>query len=162
MARVFGKTVKGQEEIDTRAYRLPPRLRSLLIMVDGKRTDEALHAMLPQADEGLAALLEQGFVQVLASVVAAPPPPPPSPPPAPVAPAAPVMSLEAIKRAASHDITEALGMEGDLISIRIERAKSLAELQPLLVSACNAMSNAGRRPQAVAFKAKFLGDDVSA
>ncbi len=160
MARVLGKTVKGQEEIDTRAYRLPPRLRSLLIMVDGKRSDEALHAMLPQAAEGLATLLDQGFVQVLASVAAAPPPS--SPPPAPAVPAAPVMSLEAIKRAASHDITEALGMEGDLISIRIERAKSLAELQPLLVSACNAMSNAGRRPQAAAFKAKFLGDDVSA
>jgi hypothetical protein len=162
MARVLGKTVKGQEEIDTRAYRLTPRLRSLLIMVDGKRTDEALRAMLPQADEGLAALLEQGFVQVLASVTVPPPAPPPNTPPPQAAPEAPVMSLEAIKRAASHDITEALGMEGDLISLRIERAKSLADLQPLLVSACNAMSNAGRRPQAEAFKAKFLGDDASA
>lgn len=156
MARVYGKTSKGQEEIDTRAHRLPPRLRSLLIMVDGKKTDEALQAMLPQAAEGLAALLEQGFVQVLVSVVAPPAAPPPAAPQPP--PVSPAMNLEAIKRAASHDITEALGMEGDLISIRIERAKSLAELEPLLVSACNAMANAGRRPQAEAFRARFLAD----
>lgn len=154
MARVFGKTSKGQAEIDTRVHRLVPRLRTLLIMVDGKKTDEALRAMLPQTDEGLTTLLEQGFVQLLASL------PVPVPAAAPVAKpestTPPAMDLEATKRAASRDITEALGMEGDMISIRVERAKSMVELQPMLASAYNIMLNAGRREQAEAFKVRFL------
>lgn len=39
---VFEKTDKGREEIATRKHRLPPRLRSLLVMIDGKHTSEEL------------------------------------------------------------------------------------------------------------------------
>ena len=39
---VFEKTDKGREEIATRKYQLPPRLRSLLVMVDGKQTKAQL------------------------------------------------------------------------------------------------------------------------
>lgn len=35
---VFDKSDKGREEIITRKYRLAPRLRSLLVLVDGKKT----------------------------------------------------------------------------------------------------------------------------
>ena len=39
MATVYRKTDKGRNEIETRANRLLPRLRSALIVVDGQRND---------------------------------------------------------------------------------------------------------------------------
>lgn len=38
MSTIYRKTAKGQAEIETRAMRLPPKLRMLLIVVDGKRS----------------------------------------------------------------------------------------------------------------------------
>ena len=50
MAVVFAKTPKGTEEMTNRSGALNPRVRRVLIMVDGKRTVEDLRGML-QADD---------------------------------------------------------------------------------------------------------------
>ena len=42
MALVYDKTDKGREEIATRKYHIPARLRSLLVMIDGRLTLDAL------------------------------------------------------------------------------------------------------------------------
>lgn len=93
MPLIYRKTAKGVSEIETRAHKLAPRLRSALIMVDGKRTDDELRALiLQQPVETVAWLLENGFIDVLmretvahlppggpitvATTVSAPPPPP--------------------------------------------------------------------------------------
>jgi hypothetical protein len=62
----FVKTEKGQEEIRNRTYRLQPRLRSLLVLVDGTRPA----AELVQAAAGfgggtasLASLVREGFIE---------------------------------------------------------------------------------------------------
>jgi pyruvate/2-oxoglutarate dehydrogenase complex dihydrolipoamide acyltransferase (E2) component len=62
----FVKTEKGQEEIRNRTYRLPPRLRSLLVLVDGAKPV----AELVQAAAGfgggpgfLEALIKEGFIE---------------------------------------------------------------------------------------------------
>ncbi len=39
MAIVYRMTAKGVAEIETQAHRLLPRLRSALILVDGKKSD---------------------------------------------------------------------------------------------------------------------------
>jgi hypothetical protein len=71
MATIYRKAAKGQAEIDTRAHRLIPRLRTALILVDGKRTDDELRLMIAQQpEETLAALLEQGFIEVVAELAA--------------------------------------------------------------------------------------------
>lgn len=44
--RVFAKTAAGQEEIQARRMKLVPRLRSLLVMIDGRHTVGALLATL--------------------------------------------------------------------------------------------------------------------
>lgn len=153
MARVFGKTDQGAEEIAHRTLRLAPRLRSLLILVDGKKSDEALAAMLPGAAEGLAQLLEQGFVRLLAeTVVAAPPAPAPA-----AAPAAP--SAAQIARDAAHAITDLLGIEGDTLALRIERAKTTDDLQLALRAALRTLRLALRPEQAEAFRQRFLPGD---
>ena len=66
MPTVYRKTAKGQSEIETRQYRLNPRLRTALILVDGQRSDTELRRMIfGEPDEALRALLEQGFIELV-------------------------------------------------------------------------------------------------
>lgn len=61
----FAKTDKGHEEIRTRAYRLNPKLRSLLVMVDGvKSVGELLKAAtaLGGGRDALDTLIQDGFI----------------------------------------------------------------------------------------------------
>jgi hypothetical protein len=39
---IYDKTAKGREEIATRKYHLAPRLRTLLVLVDGHKPEEEL------------------------------------------------------------------------------------------------------------------------
>lgn len=64
--RIYEKTDKGREEIATRKYRLVPRLRSLLVMVDGEQTSGKLLekvAALGLTEQNLNELLEQQFIR---------------------------------------------------------------------------------------------------
>jgi hypothetical protein len=66
---LYRKTDKGQSEMATRANRLPQRLRAALILVDGKRTDDELHSIIPSEPEStLRWLTESGYIEVAASV----------------------------------------------------------------------------------------------
>lgn len=83
---VFDKTDKGREEIATRVHHLAPRLRTLLLLVDGKRDTVELMAKvggLGLDEKSLVELLEGGFIQVGAGAV----------PDAPAAPSAPAASV---------------------------------------------------------------------
>lgn len=66
---VFEKTDKGREEITTRKYQLASRLRSLLVMVDGKQTTSELLTKVAQLgldEQSIAELLEKEFIRVRA------------------------------------------------------------------------------------------------
>lgn len=113
MDNVYRKTERGLAEIATRQYKLAPRLRSALVVVDGKRTDLELASMIAgQPQETLQALLDAGFIELASDaqaaaagspVLAAPaepverPPRPPEPtvPAAPASPAAPTVAAVA-------------------------------------------------------------------
>ncbi len=112
MPSIYRKTAKGQAEIETRAHKLPPRLRMALIMVDGKRSDVELRPMLLQSpDETLATLLAQGFIEValpaqapvktLTSAASAAPTAPASPAAQPGPPAAATVSTATGKTGAT-------------------------------------------------------------
>ncbi|MES2126604.1 MAG: hypothetical protein V4463_04975 [Pseudomonadota bacterium] len=65
---VYDKTEKGREEIATRKYALPSRLRTLLVMVDGHATLEAVLknvAGLGLDGESVSLLLKQGYIQLI-------------------------------------------------------------------------------------------------
>lgn len=73
---ILAKTVAGVEEIAGRARRIPPRLRTLLILVDGRRTAaELIHtaAALGDARAGLARLHQQGLVALAENTPTTPP-----------------------------------------------------------------------------------------
>jgi hypothetical protein len=103
MPTIYRKTAKGQSEIETRVHRLAPRFRSLLILVDGRRTDDELMRLVPQVGEtALGALFEGGFIEPISitntdprpqpSLLAPPPGPQPGSAPGPAARAAPIAS----------------------------------------------------------------------
>ena len=65
MTSIFDKTDKGREEIATRKYRLASRLRTLLVLVDGKHDERDLLAKvagLGLDQQNLAELLRDGFI----------------------------------------------------------------------------------------------------
>ena len=64
---IFDKTDKGREEIATRALRMAPRLRTLLLLIDGKRDTAELMvkvAGLGLNEKSMVELLESGFIQL--------------------------------------------------------------------------------------------------
>jgi hypothetical protein len=137
MATIFRKTDKGHAEIETRAHRLSPRLRSALILVDGKRSSDELRGLiLQQADETLAALNEQGFIEVVAVAVpaAAPAAAAVARPPAPVAPSpvSPQREFELLKRQLAREFTDLTGPPGEAVAIRIEKTADRKALLALL------------------------------
>ena len=154
MPTIFRKTAKGVTEIETRAHRLAPRMRSALIMVDGKRSDADLRPLIQQQpDETLAALAEQGFIEVLAAVPDAVPAPRAAP--AAAAPAGPAADFEARRRAAVRGLNDQLGPLAETLAIKIERARTADELRPLLATAVQVIGNARGRGAAADFAARF-------
>jgi hypothetical protein len=163
MATIYRKTAKAQEEIDTRAHRLVPRLRTALILVDGRRSDDELRKMIMlQADETLAALLAQGFIEVAGEVEA------PRPrPAAPVAPAAGVpapavaapsgKAFEQQRREAVRAFTDLVGPMGEVLAMKMEKARSADELRPLLETARQIIANSRGGSSAAQFAERHLG-----
>jgi hypothetical protein len=72
MGAVFAKTQKGHDEITTKAGGLSPRVRRVLIFVDGKRSVDELRGMLQSDDlqHTLGLLEEDGFIELASTAVA--------------------------------------------------------------------------------------------
>ena len=152
MTTIYRKTAKGLAEIETRAHRLPPRLRGALILVDGQRSVDDLAKLVPgDADATLQQLLADGFIDVFAILADRPPLPPPAPAPAPA-----VATIDLTKRDAVRYINETLGPAGEGVAIKIERAKSMAELQPLLTQAAQVLHSFGGASTSETFIARFI------
>jgi hypothetical protein len=148
-ATLYRKTAAGQAEVGSKAHALPPRARSLLIMVDGKRSLSDLRAMLgPAVDESIALLQREGLVEALASTV-------PQPVPAPAA--AVVVDLDRLRREAAHAVTDALGPMADALALA-HRARQgrRDQLRSALRLAAEALDNIGPRARAEAFRSRFL------
>ena len=167
MSIVYRKTEKGVTEIATRALRLGPRQRSALILVDGRKTDAEL-AQLILADPAstLTNLLAEGFIEVLATLADRPAEhlaerPAERKAAAPVVAAArPAGSdgaaFESLRRDAARALNDQLGPAAELIAVKIERARSMPELQPLLVQAAKLLRNVRGSAAAEAFSAHFI------
>jgi hypothetical protein len=158
MPTIFRKTAKGVAEIETRAHRLTPRLRGALIVVDGKRHADELRGLLAQqADESLATLLEQGFIE--AAGESAPPRPPreaaaPPPPPKP-APAPPADGFLALRREAVRNLIDLVGPMGEALALRMERSANADELRPMIEVAAQTIANTRGRAKAAEYAERF-------
>jgi hypothetical protein len=162
MGNIYRKTAEGQAEIETRVRRLNPRLRSALIMVDGKRTDEDLHKLLAQqADETLQALLDQGLIEVVGIAQARPSRPAANGPVAapaatPAAEPAPVRDFATLRRDAVRAVNDLLGPMGEMVALKLEQAKTPDDLRAALEKAVTVIGNARGGAAAVQFAQKFI------
>jgi hypothetical protein len=119
---VLAKTDLGREEIRTRALRLPPFQRRLLLLADGQRDMHALAELFPGQDTGAAAreLLGLGCLVIQARRA------PPAPAPAPAAPpaAAPANAQAAEAAAATSAALAALPPAGSRTPQQVEMARN--------------------------------------
>lgn len=181
MATIYRKTAKGQTEIETRALRLPPRLRSALILIDGRRSDDDMRPLiLQQPEETLRTLSEQGFIEII-GITQAPPaarvqagvmPQPASRPLAAtsaapvaaaaaatstVAPTTPSRSFEATRADAVRAFTDLVGPMADALAIKMERTRSLDELRPLVQTAQTVIANSRGGQAAAGYVSRVYG-----
>jgi hypothetical protein len=181
---IYRKTAKGHTEIETRANRLPPRLRGVLIIVDGRTADRDLRKLAGENfDALLKELLTGGYVEPVATldaraVPAARPATPasqpgsgfvPSRPPstlAPVQPAVPEASqglspspaeITTLRRAAVRHLTDQVGPMAENLAIKIESARNWAELRPLLVIGMQIITNVRGRSAGEVWRERFIG-----
>lgn len=147
---LFAKTAAGREALTSRPAGLGPRLRSLLIMVDGKRNlaeFEKLSASEVTATALLQELLTAGWIEVVGADGL-----PKAMPSAPVQPAAfrpevsqPVQTpapavaaavaqlpFSEARRLVVRFINDQLGPMGETLAIRAEGCKTPADLQAAL------------------------------
>ena len=157
---VYRKTAKGISEIETRAHRLVPRLRSALILVDGKRSDDELAGMILTDPAGaLSSLVDDGLIEVLATL-ANPLDEARRALPAAAAPSRESSSADAfevLRRDAVRALNDQLGPHAEALAMKIERAKSLPELQPLLAQGVQILKSLKGNAAADAFAARFIG-----
>lgn len=166
---LLAKTEKGRDAMARRLPELGPRLRSMLILVDGKRSAAELDKLGAGLGGGAALLeqlLAQGWIaphdpnvpsfQNTAPVVDGPPSVAPVPAPVPSeadAPAAhpeavasppsgvPVLPFVDARRLVVRFINDAAGPMGELTAIRVESCKTAAELQSQLPRIRDALQN---------------------
>lgn len=142
-SRIFDKTDKGREEIATRKYRLAPRLRTLLVLVDGKQSaDDLLKkvAGIGLSEESVSELLNDGYIQV--AFTAEPAPTSISAQPAVILPSEPAAAAESILPegenqfvAIYHFYTETIrstiGLRGYGLQLKVEKAASIDDFRQL-------------------------------
>jgi hypothetical protein len=162
MASIFRKTAKGLAEIETRAHRLSPRLRSALIVVDGKRNEDELFKLVLQDPAlTLQTLLEGGFIEVFATAPApSPRAPAPSLAPASAAPAAPA-GFDQTRRDAVRVLTDLIGPMGEALAIKMEKTRSDLELRPLIGVAMQVIANTRGRQAAADYGTRFGADPAA-
>ena len=172
MATIYRKTAKGHSEIETRSHRLSPRLRSVLIMIDGRRSDDDVRKLIPQqADETLRLLDEQGFIELIGITQDAPPQRTASPAVAPrqaTAAAAPSVATRpaalsvpprdfaATRTQAVRLFTDLVGPMSESLAIKMERARSPDELRSLVQTAQRIIGNARGGQAAADYGTRFL------
>lgn len=130
------KTELGREAIARRLPELPPRLRPVLIMMDGKRTLAEL-SQLAEAMGGQAAVAQLLDLGLAAPVPGAPPTtlnpvPPPLDGRGPDQGSAGALSLEQFRMQLADYFEAQLGPSAQMLGIQIRACQQVRDLKPLI------------------------------
>ncbi|MTV37545.1 hypothetical protein [Duganella radicis] len=134
---IYDKTAKGREEIATRKFQLASRLRALLVLVDGHRSEQELLrnvAGLGLTAAALQELQEQGYIVLATSYVSLPEPEATAPPPSPSLPESavdPVRQFQSVYDFYNKTIKSTMGLRGFTLQLKVEKAGSVDELRQL-------------------------------
>lgn len=153
---IYAKTQKGFEEMTRRTYRLPARMRALLIMIDGKLSAGELFARAQHPEDAqhlLESLLKDGFVEPIGGVATS------AAGDASIRPGtssgatpAPDLAMAAAKRYITQAMLDALGAEADNFTIHIEAAKDSASLKAIALKYLDVIRSVSDRRKADAFR----------
>jgi hypothetical protein len=157
---VFDKTEKGREEIATRKHHLAPRLRTLLVLIDGKQGKEELLkkvAGIGLGEESIEELANNGFIEIPAAsqpaaVVEAAvlPKQPEQPTMTAPAPADAILpegenQFQAVYHFYTETIKSTIGLRGYGLQLKVEKAATIDDFralrQPYLEAVLKAKGN---------------------
>lgn len=148
-ASVYDKTEKGREEITTRKYQLASRLRTLLVMIDGKQAAAEIMkkvTALGLTEQNLQELLEQEFIIEIRIQTDATPDTPGAQTPVSIAentaiaavtpePATQTMTdaerFQALYNFYNETIKSAIGLRGYGLQLKVERAGNIDDFRAL-------------------------------
>ncbi|WP_028101501.1 hypothetical protein [Pseudoduganella violaceinigra] len=145
----YNKTDKGREEISARTYGLQSRMRTLLVMIDGRHPMEEL---LPKVigigldASAVSELLAQGFIEEGEYV--APPPPPP------VLPTEQELAAQFAQARSFYErtIEPTLGLRGQVFQAKLDAAATLEDLKAMRITFFEMVNRVRGRPVALALK----------
>ncbi|HYG53699.1 MAG TPA: hypothetical protein VD965_00250 [Burkholderiales bacterium] len=129
---ILSKTDKGAEEIATRKYKLDPKLRTLLIMVNGTSTAAQLAQKFAGMDiqPQLAQLEREGYVKAAAGVAAT----------------STGADIKKIRMEVSRALTDLLGPDAESMAMKIEQCATVEALRDFLEQRKQTLSSAlGRK-----------------
>lgn len=158
---IYQKTQKGSEAVANRHSGLAPRLRSLLIMVDGKRSYAELTTMAAALGDPqrLSELEAEGLVAPAVAEEKTMPAAlePADVPPKPAAAAAPqrAANLAQAQRFSSHLLEHLLGPMAEPLCIKIEGARDLADFVAVIKRAREIVREIRGAAEAERFVAKI-------
>ena len=140
------KTEAGRNEIQQRTRKLPAGLRSILLLVDGQRSDDELQAMmsgLHAPDDALGQLVADGLIERrsgAASMLAAVAATKSNGMPAVVMTSAERYNL--LYTRITDDIRAHIGLKGYFLQLKVERCANADDLEALLPDVATAMTKA--------------------
>ncbi len=149
---IYRKTVKGQIEIETRTYGLAPRLRTALILVDGRRSDAQLRELVPNdTQRTFQTLLDDGYIEsgagergveraAASSYIGDPR----------------LRAFERRRRESVAALLDEVGPLGGAVATQIERCSDWAELEPTLELARQVLAYARGESVAMEYSSRFI------
>lgn len=168
---VPAKTNEGRDEIEHRTRKLPPMLRSILLIVDGERSARHLRelsASLHGPADALEQLEQMGLIASSAAVAASLAAQAQAQAPAPAraaaaetassAQSAPAQRYQALYSLMSEAVRDHLGLRGYFLQLKIERCGSSDELAAVLPELSAALAKARKDDVAAQIEAQFAAN----
>lgn len=134
---IFDKTSAGRDEVRTRARGLPQRLRSVLILVDGARTEAALRQAVERTGapvDTVETLLSMGLIQPVAVTAKVAQPAPAGELVEQAFAAATTADPERFriaKKFMNETVVDALGLRSFMFTLKLEKCATLPDLAAL-------------------------------
>ena len=158
----YHKSVLGSEAITTRSSALTPKLRSMLILIDGKRGFAELAklgALFGDPQQHMAQLADLGFIEPVAGTAGTGKGPPAAAGTSPDGRAAraptPAVTLLQAQRHAVRRLSALLGPISDDLCMRIEKTRNAQEFQAALQRADAMLRQIGGSAKAADFAAEM-------
>jgi hypothetical protein len=144
---IFVKSAKGEQEIATRVHKLPIKHRSVLIMIDGTTSEQALLAKISGMLDGTTIINDletHGFIERKVG----------QKPALQAAEAKTQLLSISAKQYMIDYMYKVLGPEADSFAGRIEKCKNNSDLAGMIVSCTDTIRGIGKQIKAEEFELK--------